>query len=503
MRHRVYLSIAAFALTGASAFAQTGAIQIGELDAAQDYSAGILDAGSGGLDRNAWQGTSAKLATRLIEDLPQDISHPIAQAMVDAALLSGGVPPEGDATAMERYTSARNAYLLATGQGSQLSALAARDPALGRDARFQTDLALSDGNTDSACADSDGIIDGRSDAYWAKLRAFCHAIRKQVPAAELTAELLKKSGHDDPAFFELLTAINLERPADNIAVQTPLHTAMLKAVGTASTETGLPGQLNDVIARLATEDVNALLPAFSAIASANDLSPSYDVKSASTDSSPRGTAQLYVLTVDGRSPQAGSAFLSRMERAGQLRAAALHLSPLLQTFPMDALVEDDLSTFAKAAIVTNDIGLLMGLFQALPADSEDAIRLAVVTDALGGGFRLTPLGDDLEGPLLAGEQDAERDVVIAMALGARMSDDATMALESADLGTSKVGLSTLLALSASASDQSRAETALRSAMLLEGDPDTYSLGQTISALQASGLDRFARQVAAYDYADRL
>ena len=494
----------------AAAQIATAQIDVAPLSDARDFSAGLLDAGTGGLDRNAWQGTSAELAAHLIDALPDDVDHPVAEALIDAALLSGGVPPEGDTVSRDAYTEARNTYLLATGRGERLAALAQRDRDLGQTPRLRTDLALARGDTDSACADSDGQIDGRSQPYWAKLRAFCHILRNEAPAAELTADLIRQSGHEDAVFFDLLAALSLGRVADGVVAETPLHEAMAHEV-TARAGSGAPkgraGRLDALLDRMAGETPEALLPDMAQLTAGeigpDGTAPSFGVEDAVENRSAQGTAQLYVLAVRNRSGAAATAFLARMEDRGRLGMAARHLAPVLQRLPAPALVSGDLSTLAKAAVITNDLGLLMGLFQALPADGEDAQRLALVSDALGGGFRLTPVGDDIEGPLLAGETGAAHDLVLALGLGARMSDAAARALESADLAVADADLPHLLALASAASEQSRAEVALRAARLLAGDPEAYALGQTVAALQTSGLDRFARQVAAYHYADRL
>ena len=306
-------------------------------------------------------------------------------------------------------------------------------------------------------------------------------------------------------FFDLLTALLLDRAPDGVVADTPLHEAMARvALGEPE---GRAGRLDALLDRMGGEAPDALLPEIAQLTAGevgpDGTAPFYAVEDAVENRSTQGTAQLYVLAVQNRSGSAATEFLARMEDAGRLGAAARHLAPVLQRLPASELVAGDLSVLAKAAVITNDLGLLMGLYQALPAGGEDARRVALVSDALGGGFRLTPVGDDIEGPLLAGETGAAHDLVLALGLGARMSDSAARALESAELAVPNTDLPHLLALGSAASEQSRAEVALRAARLLAGEPESYTLGQTVAALQASGLDRFARQVAAYDYADRL
>ena len=87
-------------------------IETGQLGAAQAYDAGVIDARTGGLDAALWQGTSAKTAVRLMKKLPLSSENDIVQDMIEAVILSAGVPPEGDTS---EYDQTRLKTVMAMG----------------------------------------------------------------------------------------------------------------------------------------------------------------------------------------------------------------------------------------------------------------------------------------------------------------------------------------------------------------------------------------------------
>jgi len=483
-------------------------IEIDELGDAQAYSAGLMDSGSGGLDTNAWQGTSAELATHVVSQLPKTFEHPVAQELIRAALLSSGVPPEGDEAKLTEYRRARTDYLLSIGEAGTLAKLAERDLDLARDRKFRTDLALEQGRIADACATANGITEGRAEPYWAKLRAFCHAEAGEVAAAELTADLVLSSGHNDPVFGRLLDAMTKGRAASaTLVIDTALHRAMKSAVSkNDDTEQSADAQLQRLLSQMEGQSPEDILPGMSALAAGVEAA-SYGYDDARDDDSALGTARLYVLAVSNRDAMAAGEFLSRMDQQGRFEPAAAHLAPILQTLAGEAAAQAGLDVMTRAAVLRNDLGMLAGLYRALEEGTDDADRLALISDALGGGFRFTPVGEDIEQRLIAGGDAsgrAVRDTLIAIALGAQISDKAAIKLESARLSGVGDKAGQLLVLEAAAREGARAEVAMRAGTLLAGKRlDAQSLSRVIAALQEAGLDRYARTVAAYDFAERL
>ena len=498
-------SFAAFlAVTTASA----QSIEVGSLDDAQAFSAGVMDLQSGGLDANAWNGTRATLAAKLVERLPANFDNPVARDLMRAALLSDGVPPEGTDTERAAYAKARSDYLLASGQSDILASLAERDLGLARDRTFQVDLALERGDTGTACATAEATNDGRADPYWAKLRAFCFAKDGNIPAAELTAELLGSSGHEDAVFDALLRGFTTSRTPKGVTPETPLHRAMMASLGMEeSRETN--GELDSLLSRMDMMSPDEMLPAMSALAAGTDTASfgvSYGFDDVRDDDSDTATARLYVLAVGSRDAMAMGEFLSRMARDGRFELAANHLENRLRAVSGQDAARGGLDLFVRAAVLRRDTGALSGMFSALERGTDDARRVALISDALGGGFRFSPVGEDVEEPFLSGESAggaALRDLLIATGLGGRLSDAATLRLEEAVFPQEETSVGARLALRAAAERGARAETALRAARLLASDLDAVSLSEVIAALNAAGLSEFAGQVAAHDLVQRL
>jgi len=193
-------------------FALAQSIETGQLGEAQAFDAGVIDARSGGLDTSLWQGTSAKTAVRLMKKLPLSSDKDIVQDMIEAVILSAGVPPQGDTS---EYDQTRLKTVMAMGDKAALDNLAARNPEITRDPKVRTDLALAGGDD------------------WAKLRAFCHIEREELSAAELTTELLQGTGYEDDAYFGLMRVLTgaSKKVPDTKNISDPLIMIMAKRAG--------------------------------------------------------------------------------------------------------------------------------------------------------------------------------------------------------------------------------------------------------------------------------
>ena len=241
-------------------------------------------------------------------------------------------------------------------------------------------------------------------------------------------------------------------------------------------------------------------------------SSSFDLASAKADTGPLGTAQLFQLaraTGDAAgASEAMSLILAKAEAAGNFSRYVALFGPEISLMPAQNKAEVNLSLFTRAAIERGDIGALQGLYSALPEGQEQA-RIALIADALGNGFSLGELGRDIETRLEsegADKRRAVRDSFIAMAMGARLSGDASVNIMGVSKGGGQAANSgDLLALSAAATASSRAETMLRAAIILDSTDmlDNPSLAAVISALQEAGLPQFAGRVAAQDFLEAL
>lgn len=514
----------AVALSGAAQ-----SIETGQLGAAQAYDAGVIDSDSGGLDAALWQGTSSKMAVHLLEKLPLSSQNDLVKDLMEAVIFSAGVPPEG---ADSRYDQLRLKSVMQLGDEAALENIASRNPDIAKDPAVRAELALAGDDVVGACTITDNITQGRGEPVWAKLRAFCHIERGEASAAELTTELLQSSGYEDAVFYQLmkvLTGASKDLP-DTRNVSDPLHLAMIEKAGGSisrgqSAETALDAkassfsrlnavfkqsdklsdaQINSVFSDLAYKDESL------AGGSLFDYA-SFDLETAKADPSARGMAQLFQLATasgDARSSaQAMALVLARADKDKVFSRFARLFEQNVAIIPPALQAEADVKLFARAAIKRGDIGILQGLYSAME-DGPKKARIALVTDALGNGFNLGTLGKDIEkrlGGTGSEKRRAVRDTFIAAAMGARLSGDAGIALEGKTNGIgSAIPAGDLLALMSAAKAGSRAETALRAAIIIEKSPlDDRSLAAVIEALNIAGLPQFSGRLAAEDFLSAL
>ncbi|WP_427453134.1 hypothetical protein [Litorimonas sp. WD9-15] len=479
-------------------------IETESLDAAQDFDAGILTEGA--LDTQLWQGTSANRAAKLLSTAPLNSNDPIIRDMVRTVILSGGVPPRAEnESAAKTYESARLQAVMAVGEGEVLDGFLARNPELTRAPSAQVDLALAKGDQSRACEISDTITTGRGEPQWVRLRAACHALRGEMAAAELTRDLLRSLGYQNDAYYAQLSALIAGRPpAKETNSSDVLVTYLAKRSGSereTGAEAGRDADLAALFKNFATLDLASIENTLGNI-SFDVATPDLDLETALSEPSPRATARLFVL---GRSGDAGAldAFISRATRAGVSEDDVLtKLSPIIQALPAKGRVDSNLKRYARAALLARDIGGLQGLYSALPEGGPAQARIALAADALGGGFNAQGLGRDIETRLTGTTTQAQAltDVVLAVALGARVSDVAGDVLAEANLPKATLPQSQMLLLNAAVDANSRAETTLRAATLLSrANLNTTDRAQIVTALRRAGLQRFAGQVAAEDF----
>ena len=520
-----------------SSFAAGQSIEVGQLGAAQAFDAGVIDFNSGGLDPALWQGTSAKMATHLLSKAPLTSADPVIKNMIRAVVLTSGVPPEGTDTG---YAKARLRSVMALNDPAALQNLAARSPDIVADPAVRADLALAVGEVDNACTMADSISEGRGTPTWARLRAFCHVQRSEIPAAELTANLLKNSGHEDAVYFELLARLTgASKKTDILDVSgDPLYAAMAGAIAANSpaplaSTTGMTPLQAMATAKDAKASPDARLAAvfkagnllddgtISQILNGviydgvdvNDLSAAsqYDLDTATANPSGKGFAQLFALAKQGGDPavtaRAASEVLKRADEKGAFERFSKLLENEIAIMPAEAKAAANLKVFAKAAVLRNDIGALQGLHGALGDELTAQARIALAADALGNGFQFGDLGSDIEGRLqdAATRTQAQRDAYIALALGATLSAEGALALEGARKGAGRsLPAGDIAALHAAAKANSRAETTLRATIALQGrELDGPSKAAVIEALMTAQLTQFAGQIAALDYLNAL
>ncbi len=533
------------AMNGAG-FAHAQSIAVGELGNANAYEAGIIDNNTGGLDAGLWQQTSAVRAADLISQAPLNSPHQIVRDMVSAAILSAGVPPSGDEDELNLYRQARVKAALQLGSPDEIDNLLRRAPQLTQNRLTEVDIALSREDITNACQLTDSVQDGRAEPEWVKRRAFCHIVRGESAAAELTLNLLKESGHSDKTYFALadnLLGVSRNRPK-SIDFDQPLFSAMRTQINLfaekddkSSTKVNLDDLSRSALASMALDgevenaqrlaalykggqalsddQISTILSEFAFGEDDLQALAGFDLESALQAAPPKALGQLHALAKAGNiSPQTGSAIkemLDRADKAGAFDRFAKLLETQISYLSGDIQAKESVKLFARAAVNRGDIWSLQGLYNGIEDDASKRAIIALTSDALGNGFVLGNLGKDIETRLQetgSKKNRAVRDSYIALALGARLSDSAAKIIEKAGAGQGKsVPYGSLLALRSSANAGSRAETALRAATLLGGvgaaGLDNASLAEIIAALNVADLTEFAGRLAAEDFLTQL
>lgn len=492
---------------------------------------GVLVPGQGGLDRSLWSRTSAAQAVDLLDSLPDQFSNPVARDLVRAVVLSGGTPPQGESDPTFGATRMEAIFNLADMTAAQEII---RRSDLSQDQQLQADMALLAGNDDGACSQSDSIVDGRGEDYWMRLRAYCHILRDEKPAAELTADLLKQKGYQDPAFYSLIGLLSGVPAQPNMKGLTadPLHIAMVDKGNLPWPSSDIPAVVG---ARMALNSVSTpkdklkgVLAAGDALSDAqmqqvlSELSQTYesinlagggqlqplefqpvDYEAARNAAAPAAMGLLYDVARQGGSEdrtKAVAELLKRADRAGAFDRFAKLLTPQLESL---SSYGGDLPLITRAAVARGDLSALQQVYQSLGDNPNAQQRVALAADALGNGFYGGTLGTDIDTRLAqqgsAGDR-ALRDALLAYALGANLSEAAMDKLEGKRLGSLS---GDWLALQGAGKQQAQAQTALRAALLLEKSKgrtlDKMELYYIVDALYQAGLTEFAGRLAADDF----
>lgn len=498
----------ALCLLALSALAGSGTVRAQSIDverlgAAKAFAPGINI--NGALENEAWQGTSAARAARLLGDLPADQSHPIVRDMLRRVVLSGLVPPAGadDAFERQRIMAAQD---LAT--PDEYARFAARNPAA-RNPALRVDNYIARGNLDAACEISDAIQQGRGDTYWIRLRAACHEMRGETARADLARDILRDRGEEsalivpDPqeGFWVDVMALDTATLNDMMTALAgdPAPAGPLEAPqeGPERVEESLVDTLREDPGLVATADGLSSELSLDPLALyvAPEPEPTFDLASAMDDTSDQGTARLFILGRDGNAA-AVAEFVSRATETGLDSSRVLSRIPAVLD-PAD-MARINLPLFARHAVVTRDIGLMQALFGATQ-DQSTRERLALASDAMGGGFSGRALGKGLETALMNDAPGAVNDVLIALALGSNLTDSVETRLNAAPLpGQSNKNW---IAIDYAVDRGARAESLLRFSDMIatRSADDPWTLYRTIRGLRRVGFPETAGQLAAYEF----
>jgi hypothetical protein len=485
-----FLCAAAFIAIATPAFSQS--IEVGRLDDAKAFAPGIDIAGA--LESEAWQSTPADRAARLLSDLPTDRSNPIVRNMLRRVVLSGLVPPDGADEAFER-TRIMAAQELASPE--EYARFAARNP-VARDPALRVDAYITRGDLAAACDISDAIQQGRGDSYWIRLRAACHDMRDETAAADLSRDILRDRGEEATLVvpsppegfwvdFMAMDAAGLDRLMTELAGD-PAPAGPPEADSIEESLADTARKDDDIIT---TEPILDPSPLFTESVPA----PTFDLITAMEDPSDHGAARLFILGRDGDA-KAVSEFVARATDAGLDPSRVLSRIPAV----LDAadMANVNLPLFARYAVVTRDIVLMQALFTSTD-DEQMRERLALASDALGGGFYHRELGEGLETALMDEGAGAVQDVLSALALGSNMTETVEALLR--DMDAPETTDTDWIAIDYAIDRRARAESLLRFSDMVANRKadDPWTLYRTIRGLRAVGFTDTAEQLAAYEF----
>ena len=444
--------LAALLLAGAApAFAQD--IAVDPLGEARAFAPGVASAG--GLEPSAWTGTPPARAIRLLKGLDTDNAHPIAREMMRRVVLGGLAVPDGGG---EPFRVARLQAAQALATPEEYAQLASRNEAA-NDPRIRADAALAAGDLAAACQIGDTVTVGRAETYWVRLRRACLLERGETAAAELAGDILRERGES-----------------------VDLAVGDARKGFWAEVERRSGDDLRQYTSNLAIEGM--------------DLSQGivFDLETASLDDGTRASAQLHQLALQGDA-LATARFVERAQAAG-LDADAV-LSKIDAVLDPNAMAAADLDLFARHAVITRDLGLLSALYRSVDDEAQKQ-RLALASDAIGGGFYARALGEGIEQGLSDKVPLAVGDALIALALGAQLSEVAEEGLSSISLGQPPAAW---IPINAAIDRGARAETLLRLAPLVAEASTPAERYRVIRALRQAGFNDLAGQAAALAFLD--
>lgn len=228
----------------------TGAVQVGELGTLEGPLAGTLDASSGGLGSNEWQGSDRPTMVTMLQSVPAATPSATERLLIRKLLLTAAAPPPGHA--MGSFNQLRLTRLLDGGYIDDAAKLALRmqEPNNFDLLRVQTDALLYDGRDNDACSDLTSHRLDSAEPFWVELRAYCYAVTNDAAPLDLTRAVITEQGIADPAFIALLDGWTSGKPKmpDTIRFPDSIHIAMLAHLklpmtNEIATGTGLPGSL--------------------------------------------------------------------------------------------------------------------------------------------------------------------------------------------------------------------------------------------------------------------
>ncbi len=208
-------------------------IEVGSLGAPEGPPVGTLDASNGGFANSLWSGSDRAKAEQLLARAPIVSADPALRDLARRIILTRASAPLGSAP--KPFLTIRLQRLLDAGLIEEAGAIAAQaslpdDPDF---ARLQASAILLANRAQDACGPATAARQTSGDVFWMQLRAYCATINGDPATAELTRQVLKAQGHDDPAYDTLVEGILSKKPLPpgGIPQPTAMHIFLLQQAG--------------------------------------------------------------------------------------------------------------------------------------------------------------------------------------------------------------------------------------------------------------------------------
>lgn len=518
-------------------------ITMGELGGVDASAAGLIGDGDGGFGPDMWRGTTRADVDRNLAVMPVATRSPVVNDLARRLLLTSATPPQGqsDSTSL---LAARLDRLIASGRADLAadlgqSARADKSPSVAI-ARARAALAL--GNDKDACSELSTIPAGNdpahdeADAFSTKLSAFCQIQSGNKAAANLTLDLAREQGLDDPLFFSLaaeavdglklkaaepkslsILDVRFYRLAKRAMPKNAGAIAVPAVVKTLSQDENLPAQTRieageraAMIGLLKTDELTALyrLPTFKP----EELD---GAKVGVFPSSPAMRRALLFQAIDAEvSPADRIDLIKQMfvagESGGVYMATVQALLPVLSAFTPSPALKSLAPTAARAFLLEGDRAHAEPWYKLIapaggPAIGRDGRELAAVMrigDPKGLSGNLDQVFAEIVADLKSGTPEAQNfaalEAMLIDALGTPLPQSILGALSSAprSVGAPETLLNQL---HNAGLHGSVGEVVLLSLVAIgPGGPDSadrQAVAQSVSSLRAVHLDGEARRLA--------
>ena len=181
-------------------------ISIGELEAIDVESIGLLAEGDGGLGADLWNRSDRHQVEMLVSQIPTKIRSRAGHNLLKLLVLSSTRPPKKNGNSLD-FLQVRLKVLVDLGEFESFVELLSKVPdnAITEDIKkLNTDVLLLMGDIETGCKVVDSQVQHGESLYWQKALFICQLMNGETARAALTLSLLREQNDDlDTGFLEL------------------------------------------------------------------------------------------------------------------------------------------------------------------------------------------------------------------------------------------------------------------------------------------------------------